>query len=66
MSVDTEQRPVPVEQPAQRPTALPTTEKPGLEDRGGVLVAGVLVFAVLVFAAMVALTVLAGGDGYPH
>ncbi|MGY1748871.1 hypothetical protein [Modestobacter sp. SYSU DS0511] len=65
MSIDTEQRPVAVEQPAVQPAEQSATDK-GLENRGWVLVAGVLVAAVLVFAVMAALTVLAGGDGYPH
>ncbi|MCZ2819360.1 hypothetical protein O2V63_03340 [Modestobacter sp. VKM Ac-2977] len=65
MSVSVEQRRT---RPAaeQQPTPTPApTEKPGLGDRNWVLCVGVLVATVLVFAAMIAITALAGGDGFP-
>ncbi|NEK86490.1 hypothetical protein GCU60_12110 [Blastococcus saxobsidens] len=72
MSVSVHQRPRPVARPARRPAAQPrqAAEQParerGAEDRGWLLGLGVLLTVLVIFGAMIALTMLAGGDGYPQ
>lgn len=66
MSVSVEQRPTrPAAEQSTSTSAPAPAEKPGLGDRNWVLCVGVLVATLVVFAAMIAITVLAGGDGYP-
>ncbi|MCZ2810200.1 hypothetical protein O2W15_02010 [Modestobacter sp. VKM Ac-2979] len=64
MSVSVEQRRTRPAAEQSTPTPAPA-EEPGLGDRGWVLCLGVLVATVLVFTAMIAITALAGGDGFP-
>ncbi|MCZ2836696.1 hypothetical protein [Modestobacter sp. VKM Ac-2985] len=61
MSVSVEQRTHP---DTEQSTPAPT--RPGLGDRSWVLCLGVLVVTALLFAAMIAITALAGGDGFPN
>ncbi|MFQ1000504.1 hypothetical protein [Modestobacter sp. SSW1-42] len=73
MSVQTEQRPAVAGRSTGTGATASRTTPPAqprgrrlLEDRSWLLWSIALASSVLVFVALVALTALAGGDGYPH
>ena len=72
MSVTAEQRPAATEEAVQQPAAPRDADRfhpptrPGMEDRGWLLVLGVFLALVVAFTAMIVITAVAGGDGFPR